>query len=177
MTPAQLSARRLALGLLVAVLGALLGVGGLLPALPASAASTTPRIWGLTKFDTAVAVSKDLFPNGATEVFIANEAGGADAIVAGPAAASRNARILLADAAELPQVTRDELARLTPTRITKPRSGAFVTNATGMPWTASSRPPGAAGARSRRASGRSRDSCRGPVSRQAGRSAPPRRQE
>ena len=90
------------------------------PQVEASLATIAPvvRIAGDSRLTTAVAVSAVSHPDGADEVAIARADDFADALVAGPLMAERNGPILLTGTDELSEVTRAELLRLDPTRIT-----------------------------------------------------------
>ncbi|WP_108668104.1 tandem-95 repeat protein [Euzebya rosea] len=90
------------------------------PQVEASLATIAPvvRIAGDSRLTTAVAVSAVSHPDGTDEVAIARADDFADALVAGPLMAERNGPILLTGTDELSEVTRAELLRLDPTRIT-----------------------------------------------------------
>ncbi len=66
---------------------------------------------------TAAAISQEHHPDGADVAYLANGAEHADALSAAPAAARAEAPLLLASSSALPQVTRDELARLDPDEV------------------------------------------------------------
>ncbi len=76
------------------------------------------RLAGDDRFATAVQVSQALFPTGADRVFLARGDDFADALSAGPAAAHVGGPILFTGPDTLPEVTRAELERLEPLRIT-----------------------------------------------------------
>lgn len=78
---------------------------------------TGERLAGNDRYATAVEVSEDAFPAGASAVFIATGTGFADALSAAPAAASVNAPLLLTPASSLPAVVAAEIDRLDPTTI------------------------------------------------------------
>jgi len=87
-----------------------------LPTQPADAgAINTTRLFGSTRFDTAVAVSAEAWPGKAEEVFIATGNSFADALVAGAAAADRGP-VLLVTRDGIPAVTAAELSRLNATK-------------------------------------------------------------
>jgi hypothetical protein len=75
------------------------------------------RIAGSNRYETAVNVSKEMFPSGAAHVVVASGAGFADALVAGPFATGKGP-LLLTDPKTLPEVVRREIQRLKPKKIT-----------------------------------------------------------
>ncbi|HEX2884698.1 MAG TPA: cell wall-binding repeat-containing protein [Candidatus Limnocylindria bacterium] len=75
------------------------------------------RIAGDDRFGTAAAVSRAHFGPGAPVAYVATGRNFPDALSGGPAAGRQGGPILLTNATSLPQVTRDELARLQPQRI------------------------------------------------------------
>ncbi len=72
------------------------------------------RLFGATRIETAVAISKEAFPGGSAAVYVANGSNFPDALAAGPAAAIRNAPLLLVNRDSVPQVVRNEITRLFP---------------------------------------------------------------
>lgn len=75
----------------------------------------TDRIAGETRFETSVAISQYEFPGGASEVYLANAEGFADAVAAG---SLKKGPVLLVPAdGEVPQVVLDEIARLHPRKV------------------------------------------------------------
>ncbi len=78
---------------------------------------TVRRLWGLDRFATAAAISKDSYPAGATLVYVANGLNFPDALAGGPAAAQAGAPLLLVLPDALPEATADELKRLRPEQI------------------------------------------------------------
>lgn len=72
---------------------------------------------GADRFATAVAISKDAFPNRAPVVYVANGLTFPDALAAGPVAAERGGPLLLVGPTEIPASVRAELTRLGPERI------------------------------------------------------------
>lgn len=74
----------------------------------------TPRLEGPTRFETAVAVSKDLYPTAgsAQAAVLASAATYADAVVGAPLAGARGGPILLTDRDGVPAATMDELQRV-----------------------------------------------------------------
>jgi len=106
-------------GVLAALTALALATGGLL--VPGSASAAEPavdRVAGADRYATAVAVSKDAFPNtqGGT-VFIASGASFPDALAAAPAAKLTGSPVLLVPFDGVPPIVRDELARLKPRTI------------------------------------------------------------
>jgi putative cell wall-binding protein len=80
--------------------------------------STGPyRLAGADRYATAAAISKAAFDPGLDVVFVANGTDFPDALAGGPAAATREAPVLLTKPTSIPQATKDELARLHPARI------------------------------------------------------------
>lgn len=75
------------------------------------------RIGGATRYETAVAVSREGWPEGADTVFLASGEQFADSLVAAPLAAKSDAPILTSSPKKLDPAVRDELARLAPERI------------------------------------------------------------
>ncbi|HDL49925.1 MAG TPA: cell wall-binding repeat-containing protein [Actinobacteria bacterium] len=104
-------------GYIVLVVVATLVFGVLAPMAGAVPASTT-RLAGADRYGTAVAISQDAFPSGASTVFVANGSGFPDALAGGVAAANANGPILLVQTDSIPSVTATELTRLSPTEIT-----------------------------------------------------------
>ena len=80
---------------------------------------SSSRLAGSNRYETAVAISQYGFPeNGSADtVVIASGAGFADALAGGPAAAALNGTLLLTATTHLPEVVRDEIVRLGPSRI------------------------------------------------------------
>ena len=72
---------------------------------------------GTNRYETAVAISQDIYPAGANTVYIASGRDFPDALAGGPAAAHRDAPVLLVNTTVVPKVVRDELARLAPDEI------------------------------------------------------------
>ncbi|MBX9472595.1 cell wall-binding repeat-containing protein [Microcella sp.] len=72
------------------------------------------RLAGATRYETAVAVSTEAFPGGSAAVYVANGADFPDALAAGPAAATRNAPLLLVTRDSVPAVVSAEITRLFP---------------------------------------------------------------
>lgn len=76
------------------------------------------RAAGVDRYETAAVISQGSFqPSADSAVFITSGEAPADALTAGPAAASLDAPLLLTRAAELPGATAAELARLAPATV------------------------------------------------------------
>jgi len=75
------------------------------------------RMFGADRYGTAAAVSKAAYPSGTETVFIASGRDFPDALVAGSVASSHQAPILLTQPGGLPAATRNELARLKPSKV------------------------------------------------------------
>jgi putative cell wall-binding protein len=75
------------------------------------------RMAGSSRYSTAAAISRNSFPGTANIVFLASGETFPDALAGGPAAARRNAPILLVHHDRLPEETAAELSRLAPRRI------------------------------------------------------------
>lgn len=102
---------------LISVLLTVLLVGGLLAPAAGAVGPTVDRLAGGDRFATAVAVSQDAFPFGASTVFVANGFGFPDALAGGVAAAAASGPILLVQTNSIPAVTATELTRLAPDEI------------------------------------------------------------
>ncbi len=97
-------------------------LGGELVITPAVADALRPlagseglqRLAGGDRFATAAAIAADTFQPGVEAVFVATGLGFADALTAGAVAAERGGPVLLVDPANVPDPTRDQLARLDP---------------------------------------------------------------
>ena len=75
------------------------------------------RIFGNSRYTTAVELSKDSFPSTAPVVYIATGAGYPDALSAGPAAAHEGGPLLLVKPTEVPAEVVAEIERLDPSKI------------------------------------------------------------
>ena len=75
------------------------------------------RIGGISRYHTAVEVSKEYFPSGASTVYVAAGTNFPDALSAAPAAASIDAPLLLIEPTGVPEVVWEELVRLDPDQI------------------------------------------------------------
>jgi putative cell wall-binding protein/uncharacterized protein YkwD len=75
---------------------------------------TVARVGGATRYDVAVGISQQYFPSGASTVYIATGANFPDALGAAPAAALRDAPLLLVEPEAIPTGVRNELDRLNP---------------------------------------------------------------
>jgi putative cell wall-binding protein len=80
-------------------------------------AGTVRRLSGANRYATAVAVSADTFPGGASLVYVAVGDNFPDALGGGPAGGVNGAPILLVLRDSIPSATAAELARLGPTEI------------------------------------------------------------
>ncbi|MHB8671704.1 MAG: S8 family serine peptidase, partial [Acidimicrobiales bacterium] len=94
------------------------GTGLLQAAAAVVAAGKLARLAGPTRYDTAAAVSRDAFPGGASNVYVASGTNFADALATGPLTKPRAGPLLLTDPCSLPVVTGNELSRLNPSSIT-----------------------------------------------------------
>lgn len=75
------------------------------------------RLAGLNRYATAAEVSRATYPEGVDTAFVVSGRGFYDALVAGSPAVHAEAPLLLTDGANLSPSTRDELARLQPSRV------------------------------------------------------------
>ncbi|HWH33195.1 MAG TPA: cell wall-binding repeat-containing protein [Egibacteraceae bacterium] len=90
---------------------------GVLVRLAEFASSSVERLAGADRFHTAVRISHEFFPRGASTVYLAAGEEFGAALAAVPAAARDSAPILLTRSSQIPAVVRDELERLRPERI------------------------------------------------------------
>jgi peptidoglycan-N-acetylglucosamine deacetylase len=88
-----------------------------LASLSSLSAGGASRIAGPDRFQTAVAVSQDAFPSGASVAYVATGATFPDALSGGAAAGVETAPMLLTAPTQLPVPVRTELVRLNPGRI------------------------------------------------------------
>lgn len=79
--------------------------------------ATVVRVFGAARYETAVAVSQLLAPDGAEEVYVATGVGWADALAGAAAAGADAAPVLLANPGEIPTVVGSELVRLDPSKV------------------------------------------------------------
>ena len=77
----------------------------------------TNRVAGPNRYATAAAISERFFEPGVDVAFVAEGRGFADALAASGAAGTQDAPVLLTAEDDLPNETRDELARLDPGRV------------------------------------------------------------
>lgn len=75
------------------------------------------RIGGATRYDVAAGIAQQYFPDGADTVYIATGANFPDALGAAPAAALRDAPLLLVEPGAIPAAIHTELERLDPDHI------------------------------------------------------------
>lgn len=78
----------------------------------ARALAGSRRLYGSIREATAVAISRDGWPDGSDDVVLVNSYTFADALAAGPLAKLLDAPILLTQKDALPQITKDEMDRL-----------------------------------------------------------------
>lgn len=78
---------------------------------------TPGRIAGPDRYATAAAVSRSHFGTGVPVAYVATGHNFPDALAVGPVAGRQGGPVLLTNTTQLPQATRDELARLRPQRI------------------------------------------------------------
>lgn len=81
------------------------------------AAPAVDRIAGADRYDVAVAISQRAFAGQAGVVYVATGANYPDALSAAPAAVKEGGPLLLTRPGDLPDVVRDEIQRLQPTKI------------------------------------------------------------
>ncbi len=86
-------------------------------ALEAYTAGSVTRLSGADRYATAAAVSRATFAPGVAAAFVATGKTFPDALSAGPAAIKARGPVLLTELNSLPNVVRDELARLRPQKI------------------------------------------------------------
>lgn len=91
------------------------GSGG--AALAAALPAGTHRLYGKSRYDTAVAVSAFAHPGGAQTVVLVSGQDFPDATSAAPLAAALDAPLLLTTAASLPAAVKNEITRLAPDRV------------------------------------------------------------
>lgn len=77
----------------------------------------TTRFAGSNRYETAVMLSQDAYPDGSSTVFISGGLHYADALSAGPVAAAVDAPLLLVSPDSIPGTVQAELERLAPDRI------------------------------------------------------------
>lgn len=96
-------------------------LGGLAP--------TVTRLAGATRYATAAQVSRATYPDGADTVYIATGENFPDALAAGPATRIGDGPLLFVSSTSVPDVIRDEIARLAPTTIIVLGGPAVVSDA------------------------------------------------
>ena len=95
-----------------------------------SATVTTETLAGADQYETAVAVSQNLFPSGnAPVVYLASGTDSGGSIAAGPAAAREGGVVLLTSSSSLPSEVADELVRLAPARVEIVGGATAITDA------------------------------------------------
>ena len=104
---------------LITILGGTGAVSGATETALGAYADTVERVSSTNRYLTAVEISKKAFlsDGSADVVYVATGLGFADALAAGPAAATLNGPVLLVDGTNLLQAVADEIVRLTPDRI------------------------------------------------------------
>ncbi len=80
----------------------------------AAFAPTVSRLAGLTRYETATAISQHAFAGDVSTIFVVTGADFPEAVVAGPAAAQFDGPVLLTRSTSLPTAVRAEIQRLTP---------------------------------------------------------------
>lgn len=95
----------------------MLGFFCFLTIVPMMTSAEENRISGLDRFEVAVNISKQNWPQGANTVFISNYLAFADALSATPLAYRNNAPILLSHQGGLTAVTKQEIIRLKPQNV------------------------------------------------------------
>jgi N-acetylmuramoyl-L-alanine amidase len=75
------------------------------------------QLSGSERYDTAVSISKEAYPNGTKTVVIVNGEASADGIAGTPLATANDAPILLSYKDSLPSSTKQELKRLNPNKV------------------------------------------------------------
>lgn len=102
----------------IVVLGGTAAVGAPVEEQLSADGAAVERLSGDDRFATAAAVSRATFPEAtAGTVYVATGAAFPDALAGGPAAATAPGPVLLVTADDVPEATRDELARLAPERV------------------------------------------------------------
>lgn len=97
----------------VIILGGETAVGNAVALQIVAATQQTPeRLSGATRYDTAVAISQNVWPDGASPVFLATGRSFPDALAGAAAAARKDSPVLLTPTAELAEVAGDEIERL-----------------------------------------------------------------
>ncbi|MEV8214058.1 cell wall-binding repeat-containing protein [Leifsonia sp. NPDC077715] len=89
----------------------------------------TSRISGADRFDSAVAVSREAYPNTAPSVVVASGESFPDALAGGPVAAKLGGPLLLTLGGSLPASTSAEISRLKPARILVAGGTASISDA------------------------------------------------
>jgi putative cell wall-binding protein len=87
---------------------------------------TPIRVSGADRYGTSAAISRASFSPGVPVAYVATGLNYPDALAGGPAAGRAGGPVLLTDPRDLPQVIRDELARLDPQRIVVLGGGGAV---------------------------------------------------
>jgi glucose/arabinose dehydrogenase/putative cell wall-binding protein len=106
---------------------------------PYASSGAVQRIAGADRYATAAAISSTYYAPGVAAAFVATGSGFADALAGTPAAALRDAPLLLVTRNTIPASTKAELDRLNPQRIYVLGGGASISSAVGValnPYTA-----------------------------------------
>ncbi|MFD4423035.1 cell wall-binding repeat-containing protein [Agromyces sp. NPDC058484] len=90
---------------------------------------TITRIAGDDRYETSVEISRTTFAPGVPVLYLASGANWPDALSAGPAASVQGGALLLTAPGALPDVTREEIDRLSPARVVIVGSPASVSEA------------------------------------------------
>ncbi len=99
------------------------------PATGIPAGITVDRIGGDDRYAVAVGISQQYFPSGASTVYIATGDNFPDALSAAPAAARKDAPLLLVPGKSIPNAVAAELVRLAPSTIVVSGGSASVSDA------------------------------------------------
>jgi SpoIID/LytB domain protein len=86
------------------------------------------RLWGQDRYKTAVDVSKEIAPSGASTVFVGSGIDFAETVAGSGLAAAKDGPLLLTRTSSLPSATRQELNRLNPSRIIVVGGPSVVSN-------------------------------------------------
>lgn len=77
-------------------------------------AAPTKTLSGATRFETAIGISKEGWPNGSNKVIIVNAEAVIDGVIATPLATTYDAPILITNSSSMPDSIKSELKRLNP---------------------------------------------------------------
>src|SRR5690625_1119972 len=93
------------------------------------ASSKVHRLSGNDRYGTAVSVSQEWFPRGASTVYLSTGLDFPDALAGGPAATQADGPILLIRGDSIPKVVRDEIERLDPDTVVALGGSSVISNA------------------------------------------------